>query len=133
MPHNTKSVCIIDDDNMYINLVSKIIELKKLSEKVIVFNNGKEALDFFIKSIENTEENIVPQVIFLDLNMPIMDGWGFLEEFTKIKDKISKKIDLYVVSSSIDSRDIDRAKSIKVVSDYLTKPIHLDDFEKILV
>ncbi|WP_299221570.1 response regulator [uncultured Aquimarina sp.] len=133
MPHNTKSVCIIDDDNMYVNLVSKIIELKKLSEKVIVFNNGKEALDFFIKSIQEAEENSVPQVIFLDLNMPIMDGWEFLEEFTKIKDKISKKIDLYVVSSSIDTRDIDRAKSIKVVSDYLTKPIHLDDFEKILV
>ncbi|WP_298319783.1 response regulator [uncultured Aquimarina sp.] len=133
MPHNTKSVCIIDDDNMYIHLVSKIIELKKLSEKVIVFNNGKEALDFFIKSIQDTEESSVPQVIFLDLNMPIMNGWEFLEEFTKIKDKISKKIDLYVVSSSIDTRDIDRAKSIRVVSDYLTKPIRLDDFEKILV
>ncbi|WP_299313321.1 response regulator [uncultured Aquimarina sp.] len=134
MPHNSKSVCIIDDDNMYVNLVSKIIELKKLSEKVIVFNNGKEALNFFIKSTQdNAEEDIVPQVIFLDLNMPIMDGWEFLEEFTKIRDEISKKIDLYVVSSSIDIRDIDRAKSIKVVSDYLTKPIKLDDFEKIFI
>ncbi|WP_299259492.1 response regulator [uncultured Aquimarina sp.] len=135
MPHNSKSVCIIDDDNMYVNLVSKIIELKKLSEKVIVFNNGKEALNFFIKSTQDkeAEEDIVPQVIFLDLNMPIMDGWEFLEEFTKIRDEISKKIDLYVVSSSIDTRDIDRAKSIKVVSDYLTKPIKLDDFEKIFI
>ncbi|WP_299435305.1 response regulator [uncultured Aquimarina sp.] len=128
-----KSVCIIDDDNMYVNLVSKIIEIKRLSEKVIVFNNGKEALDFFIDSIEDTKEKIVPQVVFLDLNMPIMDGWEFLREFTKIKHEISEKIALYVVSSSIDSRDIDRAKSIEVVSDYLTKPIKLDDFEKILV
>ena len=133
MPHVTKSVCIIDDDNMYINLVSKIIELKQLSEKVIVFNNGKEALDFFVESIKDSEDDIVPQVIFLDLNMPIMDGWEFLNEFTKIKDKISEKIDLYVVSSSIDIRDIDRAKSIDVVSDYLTKPIKLGDFEKILI
>ncbi len=133
MPHIMKSVCIIDDDNMYVNLVSKIIEIKRLSEKVIVFNNGKEALDFFIDSIEDTKEKIVPQVVFLDLNMPIMDGWEFLREFTKIKHEISEKIALYVVSSSIDSRDIDRAKSIEVVSDYLTKPIKLDDFEKILV
>ncbi|WP_108804779.1 response regulator [Aquimarina sp. Aq107] len=133
MPQNTKSVCIIDDDNMYINLVSKIIELKKLSENVIVFKNGKEALDFFITSINDDINNRIPQVIFLDLNMPIMDGWEFLQEFDKIKDKIEESIDLYVVSSSIDSRDINKAKSIDLVSDYLTKPIKLGDFEKILV
>ncbi|WP_299182423.1 response regulator [uncultured Aquimarina sp.] len=133
MPQNTKSVCIIDDDNMYINLVSKIIELKKLSENVIVFKNGKDALDFFITSIDDHTNNRIPQVIFLDLNMPIMDGWEFLQEFDKIKDKIEESIDLYVVSSSIDSRDINKAKSIDLVSDYLTKPIKLGDFEKILV
>ncbi|MBQ4801656.1 response regulator [Aquimarina sp. MMG015] len=133
MPQNTKSVCIIDDDNMYINLVSKIIKLKKLSKNVIVFKNGKEALDFFITSINDDINNRIPQVIFLDLNMPIMDGWEFLQEFDKIKDKIEESIDLYVVSSSIDSRDINKAKSIDLVSDYLTKPIKLGDFEKILV
>ncbi|WP_405209135.1 response regulator [Aquimarina sp. LLG6339-5] len=133
MPQNTKSVCIIDDDNMYINLVSKIIELKKLSENVIVFKNGKEALDFFATSIDNDTKNRIPQVIFLDLNMPVMDGWEFLQEFDKIKDEIGKPIDLYVVSSSIDSRDINKAKSIDLVSDYLIKPIKLGDFEKIFV
>lgn len=133
MPQNTKSVCIIDDDNMYINLVSKIIELKKLSENVIVFKNGKEALDFFATSIDNDTNNRIPQVIFLDLNMPVMDGWEFLQEFDKIKDEIGKPIDLYVVSSSIDSRDINKAKSIDLVSDYLIKPIKLGDFEKIFV
>ncbi len=132
MPHNSKSVCIIDDDKMYINLISKIIKLKKLSENVIIFNNGKEALNYFINSVEDIEDQNVPQVIFLDLNMPIMDGWQFLREFEKIKDKISKKIDLYVVSSSIDNRDVDRAKSSKVVLDYLVKPIAIEDFEKIL-
>lgn len=133
MPQNLKNVCIIDDDNIYINLVSKIIELKKLSESVLVFNNGKEALDFFLQSLQKEENEDVPQVIFLDLNMPVMDGWGFLDKFSKIKNQIRKKIDLYVVSSSIDSRDIERAKSIDIVSDYLTKPIKLHDFERILI
>lgn len=133
MPQNTKSVCIIDDDNIYINLVSKIIELKKLSKEVLVFNNGKEALDFFVDSLEDIPDNNIPRVIFLDLNMPVMDGWEFLHEFAKIKNRIGEKIALYVVSSSIDIRDINRAKSIDLVSDYLTKPIKLDDFEKILV
>ncbi|MBQ4819955.1 response regulator [Aquimarina sp. MMG016] len=132
MSQNIESVCIIDDDNIYINLLTKIIELKRLSESVIVFKNGKEALDYFLETIDNTIQPEVPQVIFLDLNMPVMDGWEFLNEFSKIKDKIRDKIDLYVVSSSIDSRDIERAKAIDVVDDYLTKPIKLDVFEKIL-
>ncbi len=132
MSQNIESVCIIDDDSIYINLVSKIIELRQLSETVIVFNNGKEAMDFFQESIEKNEKPEVPQVIFLDINMPVMDGWEFLSEFSKIKNKLSDKINLYVVSSSIDSRDIERAKSIDVVSDYLTKPIKIDDFERIL-
>lgn len=133
MPQNIESVCIIDDDVIYINLVSKIIELKKLSESVLVFNNGKEALDFFLQSLQQEENEDIPQIIFLDLNMPVMDGWEFLNEFSKIKNQIRKKIDLYVVSSSIDSRDIERAKSIDIVSDYLTKPIKLNDFERILI
>ncbi len=133
MSQNIESVCIIDDDNIYINLVSKIIELRRLSETVIVFNNGKEAMDFFQESIKKNENPEVPQVILLDLNMPVMDGWQFLSEFSKIRNKIGEKIDLYVVSSSIDARDIERAKSIDVVSDYIAKPLKINDFERILV
>ncbi len=131
MSQNIESVCIIDDDSIYINLVSKIIEIKRLSESVMVFNNGKEALDFFQASIHETKTVDVPQVIFLDLNMPVMDGWEFLTEFSKIKNKLQDKIDLYVVSSSIDDRDINRAKAIDVVSDYITKPLQSEDFERL--
>lgn len=132
MSPQVQSVCIIDDDKFYINLVSKIIELKQISEKVIVFNNGKEAMDYFIGVLNTSGIPEIPQVILLDLNMPVMDGWEFLEEFSKIKNQIPKHIDLYVVSSSIDYRDIQRAKSIAVVMDYITKPIAIDDFTRIL-
>ncbi|WP_103069264.1 response regulator [Aquimarina sediminis] len=132
MSRNLNNVCIIDDDNIYISLLSKIIELKKLSDSILVFNNGKEALDFFIDSIPKQNTIDIPQIIFLDINMPVMDGWKFLEEFSKIKNGIFEKITLYVVSSSIDSRDIERAKSIDIVTDYLTKPITLKDFERVL-
>ncbi|WP_109302205.1 response regulator [Aquimarina sp. AU474] len=132
MSQNIESVCIIDDDNIYINLVTKIIELKRLSESVLVFNNGKEAMDFFYNSMDSEDKVQVPQVILLDLNMPVMDGWEFLDEFSKIKDDIKNKIDLYVVSSSINLRDINRAKSIDAVSDYITKPLKPRDFERIL-
>ncbi|WP_424492592.1 response regulator [Salinimicrobium sp. GXAS 041] len=123
--------CIIDDDKIYVNLVKKIIEIKKLSRNLIIFKNGKEALEYFRSILENLNQNRLPDIIFLDLNMPIMDGWEFLSEFVKIKNNFQKKITLYVVSSSINPRDLERAKSFNMVTDYLIKPIELKRFEKI--
>ncbi len=132
MGQKVELACIIDDDKIYVNLVKKIIEIKKLSENLLIYKNGKEALDYFKEIMENaTDEDKLPDIIFLDLNMPVMDGWEFLNEFIKIKNNLNKKITLYVVSSSIDPRDLERAKSFNLVTDYLIKPIELKKFEKI--
>ncbi|HKJ47640.1 MAG TPA: response regulator [Christiangramia sp.] len=132
MGQTVELACIIDDDKIYVNLVKKIIEIKKLSENLLIYKNGKEALDYFKEIMENvTDEDKLPDIIFLDLNMPVMDGWEFLTEFIKIKNNLNKKITLYVVSSSIDPRDLERAKSFNLVTDYLIKPIELKKFEKI--
>lgn len=131
MGQKVELACIIDDDKIYVNLVRKIIEIKKLSKNLIIFKNGREALEYFQKNLSSFSEDSLPEIIFLDLNMPVMDGWEFLNEFIKIKNELSKKIQLYVVSSSIDPRDLERAKSFNMVTDYLIKPIELKKFEKI--
>ncbi|OEY73722.1 response regulator [Salegentibacter salarius] len=131
MGQKVELACIIDDDKIYVNLVKKIIEIKKLSKNLLIFKNGKEALDHFKLILENATEDVLPDIIFLDINMPVMDGWEFLNEFIKIKNNFEKKITLYVVSSSIDPRDLERAKSFNLVTDYLIKPIELKKFEKI--
>ncbi|APS37958.1 MULTISPECIES: response regulator [Salegentibacter] len=131
MGQKVELACIIDDDKIYVNLVKKIIEIKKLSNNLLIFKNGMEALDHFKLILENATEDRLPDIIFLDINMPVMDGWEFLNEFIKIKNNFEKKITLYVVSSSIDPRDLERAKSINLVTDYLIKPIELKKFEKI--
>lgn len=126
-----KLACIIDDDEMYVNLVKKIIDVKKLSENLLVFKNGQEALDYFKAIIENVSENAFPEIILLDLNMPVMDGWKFLKQFTDIKPPAHLKTTLYIVSSSIDEYEIEKAKSYSMVTDYLIKPVDLDEFELI--
>jgi CheY-like chemotaxis protein len=116
---------------VYINLVKKIIDIKSLSESLLIFKNGREALEYFKAIIENLNEDAFPEIILLDLNMPVMDGWDFLKEFTKIKPPNKLPTTLYIVSSSIDPYEIEKAKAHTMVTDYLVKPINLEDFEAI--
>ncbi|WP_338767503.1 response regulator [Bernardetia sp. ABR2-2B] len=111
-------VCIIDDDPIYTFTTRKIMEIGKFSKYIEIFKNGKEALDALKPRVEAGEK--VPEVIFLDLNMPIMDGWQFLDEFMTPN---TQKIVIYIVSSSIDPVDINKAKEYSLVTNYLVKPI----------
>ncbi|GAB5398518.1 MAG: response regulator [Aureisphaera sp.] len=132
-PTPIKLACIIDDDDVYINLIKKVINIRKLSENLLIFKNGQEALQYFTPIIKEEDDRIFPEIILLDLNMPVMDGWRFLEEFTKIKTGRDVKTTLYIVSSSINPIDLDRAKNFSLVTDYLIKPVNLDEFEAIFV
>lgn len=123
--------CIIDDDSVYVNLVKRIIETRKLCKNLLIFKDGKESIDYFEALLQNLNEERIPDIIFLDLNMPIMDGWEFLERFTQIENKFNKLITLYVVSSSINPVDVERAKALSTVKDYLIKPINIAALENI--
>jgi CheY-like chemotaxis protein len=120
-PINT--LCVIDDDKIYVYGLRKLITLKQLCPNLLEFPDGKEALDF-LTNPENA--NQLPDVIFLDIDMPVMDGWAFMENFAKIKLSLGKKITVYMVSSSINEDDIKRAKSISDVTDYVVKPVSHD-------
>ena len=123
-------ICIIDDDEVYQFTVTKNIQSQQLAKKILVFSDGEEALNFLCANIG--DNNAVPDVIFLDINMPIMDGWQFLEEYIRLKPRIGKKVTLYMVSSSVDPADTQRAKQIEEVSDYIIKPITLDQLKVIV-
>ncbi|MCD2257979.1 response regulator [Psychroserpens luteolus] len=131
MTDKIKLACIIDDDSIYVNLIRKIIETKKLCDNLLVFNDGKDGIEYFETILQNLEDKFIPEVILLDLNMPVMDGWEFIERFTTIRNKIKKTITLYVVSSSINQRDIAKAKSLSSVKNYLVKPVEIDQLEAV--
>ncbi|MEO6305716.1 MAG: response regulator [Bacteroidia bacterium] len=116
-----KNLALIDDDDMFVFLTKKTIEYSNLVDVVKVFRNGREAINFLNENSRNVEK--LPEVILLDLTMPIMDGWQFLEQYVLLKPNIGKKIIIYIVSSSISPSDIERAKHINEVTDYIIKPV----------
>ncbi|SHF32393.1 Response regulator receiver domain-containing protein [Arenibacter palladensis] len=124
------NVCIVDDDDIYQFTMVKTMKALNLTDKIMVFSDGEEALDFMLDNLHNDKE--LPDVIFLDIDMPIMDGFQFMEEYVKIKPKLGKKITIYMVSSSVDPVDIDRAKKISEITDYIVKPITHDQLTSII-
>ena len=124
-----RKTSIVDDDRIYIFGLSKLIEMNDFCQEIQVFNNGKEALDTFLQDIEAGNE--LPEVILLDINMPVMDGWEFLDEYAKVKHKIKNKVKIYMVSSSVNLSDLDKAKTYDDIVDYVVKPIKSSDLQKI--
>lgn len=116
-----KNLALVDDDDIFAFLTKMTIEDSNLVDMVKVFRNGKEAIDFLSENSDDPMQ--LPEVILLDLSMPVMDGWQFLEEYVNIKPRIGKKIVIYIVSSSISPGDVVRAQNISEVTDYLIKPI----------
>lgn len=125
-----QSCCIIDDDPIFIYGTKRLMKEIDFCESIIVYNNGQEALEGLIAISESGQK--IPPFIFLDLNMPIMNGWEFLEEFTKIPNNSLKKTTIYIISSSVDPRDLERVKNYKAVNNYILKPITPTDLETVL-
>lgn len=121
MTHPKGTICVVDDDDIYQFLIKNQLQSRNLAKKILIFSDGELALDFFKNSLQNQDE--LPDIVLLDLNMPIMDGWEFLEQYLLLRPKLNKKIHIYIVTSSINQTDVNRAKSISEVSDYIVKPI----------
>jgi CheY-like chemotaxis protein len=133
MPKKIDVACIIDDDETYIFNMKKLITFKKLCNNILVFGNGKDALNY-MKHILSAPA-LLPDIILLDINMPVMNGWQFMDEFIRLNVNRRKKIHIYMISTSIDPEDVEKAKSMSEISEYIVKPITekqlIELFEKI--
>jgi two-component system chemotaxis response regulator CheY len=132
MTENTPQpvIAVVDDDTVYQFTASRTLKATKLTDQILQFPNGQEALEFL--SNNSSDAAKLPDIIFLDINMPVTDGWMFLDEFKKRKDEFAKNMRIYMVSSSIDPRDLNRARANPEVSDYVEKPISLTKFSELL-
>ncbi len=128
--NSVKNLTLVDDDEIFVFLTTKTIRETNLVELIKVFGNGLDALNFLIENKDNPEA--LPEIILLDLSMPIMNGWQFLDEYASLHPDMGKKITIYICSSSISPDDIARAKNISEVSDFIIKPITKDKLVDVL-
>ena len=118
----TIDLVMLVDDNDTDNFISKrIIEITKFARRVEVKGSGKSALDY-LKENQNSVENL-PNIIFLDINMPIVDGFVFLYEFEKFNELVRNKCKVIILSSSDNKRDIDKIVNNNHVIKFITKPL----------
>lgn len=117
------TVLLIDDDEINNLICMKIIRKNDFAKNVETCLGAKQALNYLHDTLTGENEKPLPDLIFLDINMPAMNGWDFLEQYEKIPELNRKEIILVMLSSSMYVDDINRAKTYDSVSDYITKPL----------
>lgn len=126
---NKKNILIVDDDRIANFLSEKIISVMGIANTIQSVTNGKEALD--VLNRYHDDPLLLPNVIILDLNMPIMDGFQFIETFKELELAGKEKILIIVVTSSNNPGDIAKAAAFGI-KHYLTKPISLESIKSII-
>ena len=117
-------ILIIDDDEINNFIAAKLIDKIPPKAKVSTCINGQEGINFVRNKLNN--QNEFPDIIFLDINMPLMNGWEFLEEYEQIKNDIKKKVTINMLSSSVYNDDITKAETYTTVNKFISKPLTVD-------
>ena len=127
-----KSICIIDDDKIYTYGVSKIIKNHLPGNQITSYENGRNALESIKQMEEDNQE--LPDLILLDIDMPEMNGWDFLNEFQAVREKVNKEIQIFVISSRIDKKnqELYRVEWDQKVSDFIQKPVEVEALKNLL-
>jgi len=121
------NICIIDDDDLFLILTKSIMEDEDFAEHIHDFDDGREALDY----LKTIEENDLPEILFLDINMPMIDGWEIMEALKDLE--IADKIKIFITSSSINPLDLKKAEDNPFIKGFVSKPLDPEKLKSISV
>ncbi|RWU05717.1 response regulator [Pedobacter chitinilyticus] len=127
-PSSKINLLVIDDDDINIFIISKIVEKTGYDVEICAKHNGQLAIDY-IKDLVDSQQAL-PQLVLIDINMPILNGWEFIEAFEALDLKATN--DMYMLSSSVYENDIEKAKSYKSVKGFISKPLSIDRLKELL-
>ncbi|WP_075342555.1 response regulator [Tenacibaculum agarivorans] len=130
MKKKLKSILLIDNSEADIFLMSRVIKKSDFFDKILVSYNAQEALDMLFTN--NEKECIHPDLILLDINMPGMTGWDFLDEYIKLSEKIKTNTIICMISTSEAIEDKEKANQYDILNAFINKPLTLEEFISII-
>ncbi len=128
MVDKTVNLLVIDDDDINIFIIKKIVEKTDYDVKMLSKNNGQQAIDYIKELLENHAE--LPHLMLIDINMPVLNGWEFIEAFESLN--IQTPIDMYMLSSSVYENDIEKAKTYKTIKGFISKPLSIEKLKELI-
>ena len=130
MTPRVANLWIIDNDPMVSFYIKRLTELGALADIITIYDSPRGAVDYLL--LHKTSLEHLPDIILLDIYMPEMDGWEFIQEFQKIRDKLTKNVEIHIITSSNHPKDITRAQSFLEVKSYLQKPVTLEALQEVV-
>ncbi|MDH5602292.1 MAG: response regulator [Cyclobacteriaceae bacterium] len=131
----SKNHCVmLIDDNEIDNLINqKTIEASNFAKNIYVHSSAKSAIEFLrnVEKIKDLAEQVLPDIIFLDIDMPLMDGFQFMDEFNKLSNETKSKSKVIILTSSVNPQDMNKSMNYESVMKYLTKPLTQESLGKI--
>lgn len=125
-----ETVMIIDDDMVDLYIISRMITKNNFGKNVLHYSEAQKAMKYLQENQDNISK--LPQIIFMDIYMPLMSGFEFLEAYDKLSTTLKNYCKTYIISSTIDSEDIARSSSNKNVVSFHVKPINKEFLDRII-
>lgn len=116
-----EKILIIDDDEVANFIYRKVIQNSDITHEIGTFQSAMDALNYIQQCAQGKAKT--PEIIFLDINMPVMSGWDFLNAYKEVASDLKNQIKVYMLSSSVYQEDIEKAKAFEEVNDYIIKPL----------
>lgn len=129
MTKTLKRIFLVDDSKIFRFTVVKLFSITGYDGELVEFEDGQKLLDYLSQNLNNPDA--LPDLVLLDINMPVMGGWAFLEAYSKLE-KPAKEFEIRILSSSIDPSDINRTQDFKDVNGYMTKPLNIPQVKELL-